>query len=114
MRLAASIVVVVALAGCGGSAIEGTLEWAQPPSLASHSLSGPIRNKTSHSVKLDATSMRLLDDRGRKLPGQIRVAGSAASISLAAGASTDLAASWKSGKPVRIDYGSGTLALPSD
>jgi hypothetical protein len=113
MRLAALTVVLVALAGCGSSAIEGTLEWAQPASVSSHSLSGHVRNTTSHSVTVDPSSIRLLDDRGRKLPGRIHVAGVAGSTSLAAGASVRLTASWKSGKPVRIDYGSGTLALPS-
>ena len=54
--------------------------------------------------------MRLLDDRGRKVAGKIRVA----SGELASGASTSLTAMWKSGDPVRIDYGAGTLPLPSD
>jgi hypothetical protein len=54
--------------------------------------------------------MRLLDDHGRKVAGRIRVSSS----SLASGASTSLTARWKSGDPVRIDYGAGTLALPSD
>jgi hypothetical protein len=109
MRLAASLVALVALAGCGNSGIEGTLNWAQDPSVSAHALDGRVRNTTSHSVTLDAKSMRLLDDRGRKLPGRIN----AGTTQLKAHASTHLGATWKSGKPVRIDYGSGTLALPS-
>jgi hypothetical protein len=70
---------------------------------------GRIHNTTSHSVSLPPKSMRLLDDRGRKVAGRIRVGRS----ELAAGGSTGLRATWKAGKPVRIDYGAGTLALPS-
>jgi hypothetical protein len=103
------IVLLVALAGCGSGGIEGTLQWAQPPAVSAHSLRGSIQNKTSHSVSLDAKSMRLLDDRGRKVAARVRVANG----ELAAGASTRLNATWRSGNPVRIDYGAGTLALPS-
>jgi hypothetical protein len=106
----AGIVLLVALAGCGGGGIEGTLDWAKPPSVSRNSLTGSVRNKTSHSVSLEPKSMRLLDADGRKVDGRIRVAGE----ELAAGASTSLTATWKSGNPVRIDYGAGTLALPSE
>jgi hypothetical protein len=106
----AGIALVVALAGCGGSGIEGTLQWAQPPSVSRHSLNGSIQNTTSHSVRVEPKGMRLLDDRGQKVAGRIRVKGSG---QLPAGASTRVTATWKSGKPVRIDYGAGTLALPS-
>jgi hypothetical protein len=105
----AGIVLLVALAGCGGSGIEGTLQWEQPPSVAAGALNGSVRNTTSHSVSLDPKAMRLLDDRGKKVTGRIRVE----LAELASGASTTLRATWKSGKPVRIDYGAGTLALPS-
>jgi hypothetical protein len=103
------IVCLVALAGCGGSGIEGTLQWEQPPTVSGHSVSGSVRNTTSHSVTLSPKSMRLLDDGGKKVAGTIRVDRSA----IASGDSTGLRAVWKSGNPVRIDYGSGTLALPS-
>jgi hypothetical protein len=53
--------------------------------------------------------MRLLDADGRKVAGKIEVG----KDPLPAHGSTTLRATWKSGKPVRIDYGSGTLALPS-
>jgi hypothetical protein len=105
----AGIVLLVGLAGCGGGGLEGTLQWAQPPALSGRALNGSVVNRTSHSQSLNPRSMRLLDDHGRKLDGHIRVANS----QLAAGASTSLTATWKSGKPVRIDYGAGTLALPS-
>jgi hypothetical protein len=105
----AGIVFLVGLAGCGGGGLEGTLQWAQPPAVSGHSLNGSVQNRTSHSQTLDPRSMRLLDDHGRKIGGRIRVANS----DLAAGASTSVTATWKSGKPVRIDYGAGTLALPS-
>jgi hypothetical protein len=110
MRGALAVFLLIALAGCGNSGLEGTLDWAQPPSVSAHAVNGTIKNKTSHSVTVDAKSMRLLDDRGRKVGGRIRVA----TDSLASGASTRLTATWKSGDPVRIDYGAGTLALPSD
>jgi hypothetical protein len=103
------IVLLLALAGCGSSGIEGTLSWKQPPSVAGRSLTGSIQNSTSHSVTVNPKSMRLLDDRGRKVAARIRVGRS----DLAAGEPTRLRATWKSGKPVRIDYGAGTLALPS-
>src|SRR3954453_17126590 len=105
MRLVASIVVLVALAGCGSSAIEGTLEWAQSPSLSSHSLRGQVRNTPSHPVTVDARSMRLLDDHGRKLPGQMRVAGGAGSPELAAGGGTPPPGSGKRGKTWGIGQG---------
>src|SRR3954468_9924683 len=103
------IVLLVALAGCGGGGLEGTLQWAEPPAVSGRSVSGSVQNTTSHSVTLGPKRMRLLDDRGKKVRGRIRVGRS----ELAAGASTSLRATWKSGNPVRIDYGSGTLALPS-
>jgi hypothetical protein len=111
MRRSAGIALaVVVLAGCGGSGLEGTLKWKAPPSVSAHAANGSIQNTTSHSVALDAGSMRLLDDRGKKVAGKIRVP----SGSLPAGQSARLSATWKSGKPVRIDYGEGTLALGSD
>jgi len=110
MRLAASLFVLVALGGCGNSGIEGTLRWQGTPRVAGRELTGRVRNTTSHTVTLDAKSMRLLDDGGKKVPGRIRVGAE----QLAARASTSLSASWKAGKPVRIDYGAGTLALPSE
>jgi hypothetical protein len=109
MRRAGIAILLVALAGCGSSGIQGTLDWAQPPAVSAHSLNGSVVNKTSHSVTLDAKSMRLLDDRGKKVGARIRVAGG----KLAAGASTSVTATWKSGDPVRLDYGTGTLPLPS-
>jgi hypothetical protein len=102
--------VALVLAGCGsGGAIEGTLAWKSGPVVGSHSVNGSVRNTTSHSVALNPKSMRLLDAGGRKVKGRI----SAGSDPLPAHASTILRATWKSGKPVRIDYGSGALALPS-
>jgi len=105
----ALIVLAALMVGCGGSGLEGTLQWEQAPAVSGHSLRGTIKNTTSHSVTLSPKSMRLLDDRGEKVAGRIRVA----QEKLAAGSSTSLRATWKSGNPVRIDYGSGTLALPS-
>ena len=103
------IVLVVALAGCGAGGLEGTLQWARPPSVSGRSVRGTLENTTSHSVSLDAKRMRLLNGDGKKVAGRIRVARS----ELGAGDSTSIQAVWKSGNPVRIDYGSGTLALPS-
>ncbi|MEA2495195.1 MAG: hypothetical protein QOJ29_3106 [Thermoleophilaceae bacterium] len=102
-------VLALTLASCGGSGIEGTLQWAQPPAVSGRSVNGSLQNTTSHSVTVEAKRIRLLDDRGRKVAARIRLS----STDLAAGASTSVSATWKSGKPVRIDYGSGTLALPS-
>ena len=105
-----ALVVLVALAGCGNSGIKGTLDWARSPVVSAHALRGSVHNTTSHSVTLDAKSMRLLDDRGKSVGARIRVA----TDKLASGASTSLTATWKSGTPARIDYGAGTLALPSE
>jgi hypothetical protein len=105
----ALIVSVVALVGCGGSGLQGTLRWEQPPTVSSHGVIGKVQNATSHSVMLDPRRMRLLDNRGRKVTGRIRVG----RRELASGDATSLRAAWKSGNPVRIDYGAGTLALPS-
>jgi hypothetical protein len=102
-------VLVVALVGCGGGGLEGTLQWQQSPTVSGHSVRGTVKNATSHSQKLSPKSMRLLDDRGTKVAGTIHVD----QPTIAPGASTSLRATWKSGKPVRIDYGAGTLALPS-
>src|SRR4051794_29828346 len=93
------IVLLIALAGCGGGEFEGTLRWAQSPSVSGHSLNGSLENRTSHSVALNAKGMRLLDDRGRKVAARIRVR----TGDLAAGASTRPRGTWESGKPVRID-----------
>lgn len=106
----AGILLLVVLPGCGGSGLEGTLSWERPPAVSSGGLNGSIENTTSHSVSLDAKSMRLLDDRGRKVAARIRVG----QAKLASGEATSVRATWKSGKPVRIDYGAGTLALRSD
>jgi hypothetical protein len=104
------IVLLVVLAGCGSSGIEGTLGWQGSPTIAAHRAGGVIENKTSHAVSVKPRSMRLLDARGKKVAARIRVDRS----ELQKGGSTRLEATWKSGVPVRIDYGSGTLALPSD
>ena len=103
------IVALVALAGCGGSGLEGTLQWAQPPSVSGRSVSGTVENTTSHSVSLSPKGMRLLDGDGKKVAARIRVG----RTELGSGDSTSVRAIWKSGNPVRIDYGSGALALPS-
>jgi hypothetical protein len=108
-RLSCIAAVVVVVGGCGNSAIEGTLAWSSDPVVGRHSLNGSIRNTTSHSVALHPKSMRLLDADGRKVKGRI----SAGTDPVRAHASTTLRATWKSGKPVRIDYGTGALALPS-
>ena len=109
MRRVSAALVVLAVGGCGSSGIEGTLRWGSPPSVVRHSAQGVVKNTTSHAQTLSPKSMRLLDDRGRRVAGRISVGASP----LAAHASTTLRVTWKSGKPVRIDYGAGTLALPS-
>jgi hypothetical protein len=115
MRRALALLLLCGLAACGSSAIQGTLAWREDPMLSvnradgSRTASGFVRNTTSHSVTLDAKSMRLLDADGRKVRGRVRVG----AASVAPHATARLRATWKSGKPVRIDYGTGTLALPS-
>jgi hypothetical protein len=105
----ALIVSAVALVGCGGGGLQGTLRWEQPPTVSPRGAIGNVKNITSHSVKLAPGRMRLLDNRGRKVAGRVRVG----RRELASGDVTSLRAVWKSGNPVRIDYGAGTLALPS-
>src|SRR3954454_16593019 len=109
MRCALPILLALALAGCSGSALEGTLRWQGSPRVSGHALRGSVQNTTSHSPTFDPKAMRLLDARGSKVAGRIRVSRSA----LPAHGTTALSATWKSGNPVRIDYGTGTLALPS-
>lgn len=77
--------------------------------VSGRSLHGVFRNTTSHSVSVDGHAMRLLDGRGQKVSARIRIAAS----SVPAHGNVAVSATWKSGKPVRIDYGSGTLALVS-
>lgn len=108
MRRSVLIAGLAVLAGCGSSAIQGTASWVGAPRVAGHTLSGELRNTTGHSLGLDVKSMRLLDDHGRKVAARIRVG----SASVAAHGTTSVRATWRSGKPVRIDYGEGTLALP--
>jgi hypothetical protein len=115
-RITAIGLALATLAGCGGnSAIKQSLAWRKPPSeftspgSKKHAVAGIVKNTTSHTVDLDVRNMRLLDDEGRKVEGriQIRVA------RLKPGGVTPLVVTWKTGKPVRIDYGAGTLALTS-
>jgi hypothetical protein len=107
--------VALAAAGCGGgSALKGSLEWRKPPAAfndpgGGKTVAGFVRNTTGHSVDLDVRQMRLLDAEGRKVRGRIQVK----RARLAPHEATPLVATWKSGKPVRIDYGTGALALPS-
>jgi hypothetical protein len=102
--------VAAVLAGCGGGGtIEGTLAWSGSPRVGPHGASGVVRNTTSHSVTLDPKAMRLLDASGRKVRGRFTVERQ----QVEGGGSVRLVASWRSGKPVRIDYGTGALALPS-
>ena len=103
------ILVVVVLAGCGSTTLQGVLSWKGEPATSGNAVSGQVDNTTSHSVNLDPKSMRLLDDRGRKVPGHFTVGTGV----LPSHQTTSLHATWKSGRPVRIDYGAGTLALPS-
>jgi hypothetical protein len=109
-RATIGLVVVIAFAaGCGNSGIEGTLGWTSGPSVGAHAANGSVKNNTSHSLTLDAKSMRLLDANGRKIKGRILIG----THPLPAHATTTLRATWKSGHPVRIDYGAGALALSS-
>ena len=110
MRRAIAILALAVLAGCGNSGIEGTLGWDGDPDVTAHSLNGTLKNNTSHSVNSNAKSMRLLDADGRKVTARIRVR----TDKIPAHGTTSITATWKSGKPVRIDYGTGALPLPSD
>lgn len=74
-----------------------------------HNVSGVVRNTTSHAVNLDPGQWRLLDASGRKVKAKFNLG----ARHLAAGGATPLSVTWNAGKPVRIDYGQGTLALPS-
>lgn len=103
------VFLAVVVAGCGDNGIEGTFRWQVDPHVGAHALNGRAENTTSHSLTLDPHAMRLLDDHGRKVAGRIHVA----PADVPAHTATAISATWKSGNPVRIDYGSGTLALPS-
>lgn len=108
-RLCSLLVLVVLLAACGNSSIEQTLEWKGSPKVDVRSASGVIRNTTSHAVDLRAKSMRLLDGDGKKVSGRFRVERQ----HVGGGGTSRLVVTWRSGDPVRIDYGAGTLPLGS-
>ena len=97
----------LAVAGCGSGGLEGSLAWQSGPATRAHSAGGVVRNTTGHSVDLDPHSMRLLDADGRKVAGHFGLG----ATHLPAHSTTTLSVTWKSGKPVRIDYGSGALRL---
>jgi len=104
--LVASALVV----GCGGgSGLKGTLEWKGEPRRSGTQVRGTVHNTTSHSVHLDPHGMRLLDSGGRKVRARFRVGDER----VEAGAETSVRASWRNGDPTRLDYGAGTLQLPS-
>lgn len=107
MRRLAAILTLLALAGCGNSGIQGVLEWAAPPRVSERTLSGTLRNTTSHAEPLSAGEIRLLDEHGRRVRARIHVS----TTSLSAHATAVIRATWRSGSPVRIDYGAGTLPL---
>jgi hypothetical protein len=109
MRRGGVVLLVLLLAGCGSGGIQGALDWKQPPAVSAHAARGVVRNTTSRSFTLDTHSMRLLDDQGRKVKGRFAVS----PARLPANGTASLHVTWKSGKPVRIDYGAGTLALGS-
>jgi hypothetical protein len=101
--------VVATVAGCGSGAIRGALDWKSGPQVTAQSASGVVQNTTGHSFTLDPKAMRLLDKDGRKVAARFGVG----AAELPAHASARLDVRWKSGKPVRIDYGAGTLSLNS-
>ena len=100
---------MAAFAGCGSGGLRGSLEWSTGPVVHAHSASGVVRNTTGHSVDLNPHALRLLVDNGRKVAGHFSVT----QTHLAKHATSALAVTWKSGKPVRIDYGAGALVLTS-
>jgi len=102
--------VALVLAGCGSGGLRGSLEWSDGPSVSGRSVSGTVRNTTGHTVDLNPHALRLLDENGRKVKGRFSVG----QTTLPAHAKTTLEARWTSGKPVRIDYGSGALRLTPD
>jgi hypothetical protein len=99
----------VALAGCGSGGLRGSLAWSGSPSLRAHSASGIVRNVSGHTVDLDPHALRLLDADGRKVAGTFSVA----RAHISRHETTRLTVHWRTGKPVRIDYGAGTLRLTS-
>jgi hypothetical protein len=110
MRRALLLTALIVVAGCGGSGLEGVLQWEGDPNVAARALNGTIRNTTDHAVDLDAGAMRLLDADGRKIKARFRLDRE----EVPRGGQTRVRVTWKAGKPVRIDYGAGTLALPSE
>ena len=101
------------LAGCGSAGLRGALEWTGVTRFSElgsvHGVSGHVRNTTSHAIDLHPAEMRLLDAGGRKVRGRI----SLGRMHLPPHGITRLSVRWRAGKPVRIDYGSGTLRLTS-
>jgi len=114
-RVTGLVLALVAVAGCGNSGIQGTLVWRTPPTVRAQAgrspgiVEGIVRNTTSHGVRIDPRQMRLLDADGHKVKATIRIG----RPQLPPGGAAALGATWSAGKPVRIDYGAGTLALTS-
>jgi hypothetical protein len=108
MRRAGVALVLALLVGCG-SGIQQTLVWKQSPAVSAHSAHGVVSNTTSRSFPLDTHAMRLLDENGRKVKGHFTIS----PARVPRHGTATLTATWKSGKPVRIDYGAGTLPLGS-
>jgi hypothetical protein len=98
----------LAIAGCGGSGLKGTLAWDGTPDRTANALRGTIVNTTSNTVTVDPKTMRLLDDDGRKVAARIRLA----KTKVPPGGTTAVTATWRKGDPTRLDYGAGTLQLP--
>ncbi|MFL5893728.1 MAG: hypothetical protein ACJ76Z_01280 [Thermoleophilaceae bacterium] len=108
-RVLAIALAAAVVGGCGGGGLQGTLAWQGQPQASSNAAGGRVRNTTSHAVDLNPKTMRLLDADGRKVAARFQVGSSR----LPAHALTSLRVRWRAGKPVRIDYGQGTLAIPS-
>jgi hypothetical protein len=111
VRRGLAIALTVALAACG-SGLEGTLAWKGDPLRSSNAVRGTVVNTTSNTMELDPAAMRLLDGDGRKVRARIRV-GAGGKVSLPAGETTGVSATWRNGDPTRLDYGAGTLQLPT-
>jgi hypothetical protein len=149
-RVLLALALAGAIGGCGGgdgggSKPGGELVWDKKPSLIvpktlpnDRIVTGVVRNDSLRRVQVDAKELRLVDDRGGRVPGSIvflngylhglfpptrepqlseqeleRIGRRAR---FTPGKTLPLTVSWRERKgqrsPVRIDWGAGTLPLP--
>ena len=151
-RGALAVALLFAIGGCGGgdgggSQAGGSLIWDKKPKLFvpktlpnDRIVQGIVRNDSLRRIQVDAKDLRLVDSKGRRVPGSaVFLAGYLHGLfpptrepqlseqelerigrraKLTPGKTVPLTVSWREKKgtasPVRIEWGDGALPLPRD